>query len=53
MRDAKVVEGIKKAGWKVEIVWECEAKDVDQVRERLVNVFELRSQLSVSNKGRA
>ena len=43
-RDAEVVEGIRKAGWKVEIVWECEARDVDQVRERLVNVFELRSQ---------
>ena len=34
-RDAKVVDQLSEAGWKVVVVWECELRDVDQLVNRL------------------
>lgn len=44
MRDAEAIGSLRKAGWKVEVFWECELKNVNQVRQRLVSVFDLRPQ---------
>lgn len=42
-RDARTMKSLRESGWKVEVVWECETKNVDQVREKLIGMFELRS----------
>lgn len=34
-RDARNLEWLQREGWKVLVVWECELKDVETLRERL------------------
>ena len=38
-RDAEHVQRLKDAGWKVEIVWECEVKAMTEVQDRLMRVL--------------
>ena len=40
-RDRTTVEKLKAEGWKVEIIWECESKNVDVLNQRLVDIFAL------------
>ena len=34
-RDARNTEALRKQGWRVEFVWECETRDASGLRERL------------------
>lgn len=38
-RDIEVGVELRRAGWRVEIIWECETKDVDKIRSRLEGIF--------------
>lgn len=38
-RDLEVQEQLRSLGWKVEIVWECETKNIDLLLERLDKIF--------------
>ena len=33
-RDARNIAALQKAGWRVEIVWECEVRDGEQLARR-------------------
>jgi DNA mismatch endonuclease (patch repair protein) len=35
-RDAQVRERLEQAGWQVMVVWECETKDAESLRHRLI-----------------
>jgi len=39
-RDARNLESLQRGGWKVLVVWECELKDVEVLRERLRTFIE-------------
>lgn len=39
-RDLKIQRGLRRAGWKVLIVWECELADVAKVEQRLRSFLE-------------
>ena len=39
-RDIKVPERIKAAGWKSIVVWECELKDIQKLKKRLIPLFD-------------
>ena len=39
-RDIKVRERIKAAGWKSVVVWECELKDIQKLKKRLIPLFD-------------
>ena len=39
-RDIKVRERIKAAGWKSIVVWECELKDIQKLKKRLIPLFD-------------
>lgn len=34
-RDRRAVRALKRDGWRVLVVWECQTKDLDRLRERL------------------
>lgn len=34
-RDARSIRELRRAGWDVEVVWECETKDVDALESKL------------------
>ena len=38
-RDIKVRERIKAAGWKSIVVWECELKDIQKLKNRIIFLF--------------
>jgi len=38
-RDLKVQEALQALGWRIEVVWECETKDLKQLREKLQLIF--------------
>jgi DNA mismatch endonuclease (patch repair protein) len=40
-RDAKAIQALRKADWKVLITWECETKDPQGLAQRLVKFLEL------------
>lgn len=40
LRDKKNTELLRKQGWKVEIIWECQTKNEDVIRERICNIFQ-------------
>jgi DNA mismatch endonuclease, patch repair protein len=39
-RDARHIEELRSNGWRVLVIWECETKDLDQVRNRFLNFIE-------------
>lgn len=39
-RDAAAQEGLRSLGWRVMIIWECEARDLDQLADRLTRFLE-------------
>ncbi|HEX8381901.1 MAG TPA: very short patch repair endonuclease [Sphingomonas sp.] len=39
LRDSEVEEALRKDGWRVALVWECETKNAAQLREALFNMF--------------
>jgi DNA mismatch endonuclease (patch repair protein) len=39
-RDAKNSEELAKQGWRVLIIWECEVKDTDKLRERVTEFLD-------------
>lgn len=39
-RDKKCLRQIRKAGWKVMIVWECQFRDTERIRRRLAKFLE-------------
>ena len=38
-RDKKTQEKLKNLGWKTKIVWECELKDIDNLRDKIIDIF--------------
>lgn len=38
-RDQEKEAALRELGWRVEIVWECETKDLERLRERLFRLF--------------
>ena len=42
IRDAAAVRTLRRMGWRVAVVWECETKNVDRVTARLAKVLEAR-----------
>lgn len=38
-RDRRVLGAIRKAGWSVLVVWECQTKDLDELESRLTAFF--------------
>ena|ERR1051326_453090 len=41
-RDASVIAQLENAGWRVLTVWQCETKDRDALKNRLVRFFHIR-----------
>lgn len=39
-RDAQVAQKLEAMGWHVEIVWECETRDPDALRQRLRQILD-------------
>ena len=38
-RDSEIQEKIKNLNWRSVVIWECETKNIDNLRERIVNIF--------------
>ena len=38
-RDKKTQYKLKSLGWKTKIVWECELKDIDNLRDKIIDIF--------------
>lgn len=38
-RDARAYRALENLGWDVEVIWECETKDVDVLHLRLQDIF--------------
>jgi len=38
-RDKDAISALKELGWKVEVIWECEAKGSDALQKRLRQIF--------------
>lgn len=38
-RDRKSMRALRKAGWRVTIVWECQTRDADKLASRLLRLF--------------
>jgi len=36
-RDAKTIDALMAAGWQVMVIWECDTRDVEALRKRLVD----------------
>jgi DNA mismatch endonuclease (patch repair protein) len=41
-RDGESVSQLQSEGWRVEVIWECEAKKSDEIRQRLKGIFFVR-----------
>ena len=39
-RDIKNQEKLKSFGWKSKIIWECETKNIDKLREKLIHIMD-------------
>ena len=39
-RDIKNQEKLKSLGWKLKIIWECETKNNDKLREKLIHIMD-------------
>jgi len=44
LRDAKTYRSLKRAGWKVCTVWQCELKELEHLEQRLGKFFKAREQ---------
>ena len=38
-RDEKVESDLISQGWRVIVIWECETKEIDILRQRIINIF--------------
>ena len=38
-RDLEIQEKIKNIGWKSVVIWECELKDIDNLRDKIIGIF--------------
>lgn len=39
-RDAEQTAALRAAGWRPEVIWECEARDAERLHERLHRIFQ-------------
>jgi DNA mismatch endonuclease (patch repair protein) len=39
VRDRRVRAGLRRLGWRVVVVWECETERVDRLRQRLESIM--------------
>lgn len=37
LRDAKSIAALEEQGWRVAVIWECELKDLEEVKAQLIN----------------
>lgn len=49
-RDRRASEQLAVAGWRVEVIWECELRDADQLRDRLAQLIVGAPRLSRRNR---
>jgi len=42
-RDKRNRESLKRMGWSVEIIWECETRNPDSLLKRICNIFQLQN----------
>lgn len=40
-RDKEAIAELRSTGWHIEVIWECETKDVAKLEQRLTNTFGL------------
>ena len=38
-RDSEIQEKIKNLNWRSVVIWECETKNIENLRDRIVNIF--------------
>ena len=38
-RDKEIQEKIKNIGWQSSVIWECELKDIDNLRDKIIGIF--------------
>ena len=38
-RDKEIEEKIKNIGWQSSVIWECELKDIDNLRDKIIGIF--------------
>ena len=38
-RDLEIQEKIKNIGWQSSVIWECELKDIDNLRDKIIGIF--------------
>ena len=38
-RDLEIQEKIKNIGWKSVVIWECETKNIENLRDKIIDVF--------------
>ena len=38
-RDKEIEEKIKNIGWQSSVIWECELKDIDNLRDKIIDIF--------------
>lgn len=41
LRDAKAASSLEQLGWRVEVIWECECRDPEKLREQIKEMFDL------------
>jgi DNA mismatch endonuclease, patch repair protein len=44
-RDRECIAQLRSEGWRVEVIWECEAKRPDEIRQRLDKIFSARHKI--------
>lgn len=49
-RDHEKAEALRRLGWKVLVVWQCETKDLDRLREKLTNFLGPRVTIAIDNE---
>lgn len=50
LRDARTRRRLRREGWRVLVVWECQTRDVERLRERLARFLQEERAGSVSSK---
>ena len=50
-RDARCMRELRKLGWRILTIWECQLKNMDRVAGRIVKFLEMRSVISMTLSG--
>lgn len=50
-RDRRVAKDLRRGGWCVIVVWECQTREVDRLRDRLLKLLDTAARRTVLSKG--